>query len=77
MDAHARTDIRTALQDRESIERALIAAARDAARLHRAHRVPVVVSRDGRTVEIPAEELELECDRREAKLNASLKESND
>jgi hypothetical protein len=71
MDMHA-TSIRAKLQDRVAVERALIAAARDAAKLHRAYGVPVVIARDGEMVEVPGEELERECDRREAALNASI-----
>jgi hypothetical protein len=76
MDTRASVEIRTALQDREAIERACIAAARDAALLHRMHGVPVVVWKDGQMIEIAAEELERECDRREAELNAKLAKSS-
>jgi hypothetical protein len=72
MDAHAKPDIAAALQDREGIERACIAAARDVIKVHRMHEQPVVTWRDGETVEISVDEFECAVNRREAELNAKL-----
>lgn len=62
-------DIQAALADRESVERACIAAARQVIKLHRFHDQPVVTSSTGDSTTIPVDEFERRVNEREAALN--------
>jgi hypothetical protein len=61
---------RVALSDRERVERACLAAARSAAKLHRFHNVPIVTARDNVTCLVSADEYDKMLDEHEARLNA-------
>lgn len=70
MDMSAPQPASAAAHDRAGIERACIAAARDAVRLHRFHGLPLVIWREGQVVEISPDEFEAALDEREAKISS-------
>lgn len=62
--------VKVALQDREGLERAFIAAAREVIRVHRSFGQPVIVSgEDGQPLELHVDDFERNVDKREAELN--------
>lgn len=62
--------IKTVLQDREGLERAFIAAAREVIRVHRSFGQPVIVSgEDGQPLELHVDDFERNVNKREAELN--------
>ncbi len=72
MDMASPKSIGQAITDREGIERACIAAARDVVLLHRTHGLPIEIWRDNQVVEITPDEFETLLDIREHKLNSTL-----
>jgi phosphotransferase system IIA component len=65
-------DFHIALDDKVGIERAFIAAARDAIRQHRAYSLPIVVWQDDQVKQISVDEYERNINERESKLNAKV-----
>lgn len=71
MDGKAKASIPEAMRDRWGIERVGIAAAREAARLHRFNNVPMAVWENGQVAHISPDDFEKNLDRREAWVNAA------
>jgi hypothetical protein len=67
---------RTALGDQERVERALLAAARDAASLHRFHNVPMATWRENAACTITPDEFDAMLDERELALNEKYRNGN-
>lgn len=71
MDAERSRRTQDILADHDLVERAALSAAREVARRHRYHGVPVVVERDGEIANISPDEFEALLDEREARLDAA------
>jgi len=59
MRVRSREEVARILRDGDAIDRAFVAAYRRTVLRHRSAGVPLVVWRDGRVVEVPADEVEL------------------